>query len=118
MRDAVLEFIRRVLWQAAEWFDRLIAAFLGEMFADPEFRKGFAAALVVGLLVGFASRYLLYWRRQIQGFFAFPTIVLSNRGPTPAQSYRSCMGGVAKLGLLAVVVFILLVAMLTYTSTP
>lgn len=117
MREELLAWIRGLLLEAAASGNKLITAFFYELATDPGFREGFLTALVLGLFVGTASRYILFWRRQIQAFFSPPTIVLSSRGPTPAQSYASCIAAAAKIGLVTVFILVLLIAMLTERFT-
>lgn len=113
MADAILEWIRWLLLAAAAFLNQLFALLAGKFASEPRFREGFIAALILGLVIGTASRYILYWRKQIQDFFRPPVFILQSRGPTPAQSYASCIGAVAKIGLFTVLILILLIAMLT-----
>lgn len=103
---------------AAAAFLNAVILFLAEKAqTEPGFMQGVAAALLGGLLIGTVARYLLFWRQQIQGFFRPPIHMMQSRGPTPAQSYASCIGAVAKIGLFSAVLFIILIAMLTQRFT-
>ncbi len=113
MDNIVMEWIRWLLMAAAAILNALINFLAEKAKAEPAFVQGIVVALLAGLLIGTVARYVLFWRQQIQGFFRPPVHVMQSRGPTPAQSYRSCMAGVAKIGLFAVFVLIILIAMLT-----
>lgn len=117
MGEELVIGIRLLLLKVAEAANQLTTLFFHELSTDPGFREGFLTALGLGLFIGTASRYILFWRRQIQAFFSPPPIVLSSRGPTPAQSYASCIAAAAKIGLVTVLLLVLLLAMLTEKFT-
>jgi len=117
MDHIVLEWIRWILMAAAAILNAIILFLAEKARTEPGFMQGVAAALMGGLLIGTVARYILFWRQQIQGFFRPPVHVMQSRGPTPAQSYASCIGAIAKMGLFTVLVLIILMAMLTQRLT-
>lgn len=117
MADVVLEWIRWILMAAAALLNAVVLFLAEKAQTEPGFMQGVAAALLGGLLIGTVTRYVLFWRQQIQGFFRPPIHMMQSRGPTPAQSYASCIGAVAKMGLFVVLVLILIIAMLTQRLT-
>lgn len=117
MTEIVLEWIRWILMAAAAFLNAVVLLVAEKAQTEPGFMQGVAAALLGGLFIGTVARYLLFWRQQIQGFFRPPIHMMQSRGPTPAQSYASCIGAVAKIGLFTVLVLILIMAMLTQRVT-
>jgi hypothetical protein len=112
-REIILDVIRRVLQAAAAFLSEQLAILGDRLWHDGEYREGFAAALLLGLIVGFVSRQYLKWRKQVQEFFRPPVFVLQSRGPTPYQSYQSCLMGAFKMAFFAILLLILVLAMVS-----
>lgn len=117
-REIILDGIRWVLQAVAAFIDKQLAILFDRLWHDVEYREGFVAALLLGLIIGFLSRQYLKWRRQIQEFFRPPVFVLQSRGPTPYQSYQSCLMGAFKLAFFSILFLILFLAMISNRLTP
>lgn len=117
MDNIVMEWIRWLLMAAAAILNAGVDFIIEKFRGESGFVQGFLMALAVGLVIGTISSRLLYWRHQMQSFFRPPVHVIQSRGPTPAQSYASCITAFAKIGLVGVILLVLLIAMLTQRFT-
>ncbi len=86
--------------------DRWLVGPLGQ---DLSFRSGFIAGLIVALVVGFLSQWVLYLWNLILQFFAATKRPATAPGPSPASTLGGCIGG----GLLLVLVVVVLMGVLT-----
>lgn len=91
---SILERVRGILWDP----------YAGQT----AFWCGSAWTLLFALMLGYASKMLLFFRGKILRFFAPSKLPATNNGPSPASDLAGCLKSVFVLTVLCAVIALLI----------